>query len=160
MAFDLDERHFVLLSQLQECFPQVLIFDRLLASRFPSPFDPIINPAFIEGIGDVCAVGVYSNSAGLFQDLERLYDSRQLHAVIRGLWFCSGNDTFVAVEHQQAGPASGTRVAAAGTIGIQSYFLARHVSIGLKREIRRQDTTLDPCCSRRIDAEADPSGEE
>jgi len=37
----------------------------------------------------------------------------------------------MAIEHQESGPATRARIATAGAVGVEGYFLSCHVSLGL-----------------------------
>ena len=118
MAFDFDPRDLVPCGLLQEAFPQIFVFDRLFGCRAPPFALPVVEPSFVEGAGEVGAVGMEGDAAGLFECAQRFEGSRQFHAVIGGVWDSAAEDAFVPAIFQHRCPTTGAGVSGTATVGI------------------------------------------
>ena len=97
--------------------PKIGIFNGILIGRFPAPFLPALKP-FRNPFLDVLRVCPKLNCAALFEGFEGKNDSANLHAVIGSELFTPVNVLFMTAGSQDSSPASGSRIAFAGSICI------------------------------------------
>ncbi len=79
---------------------------------------PVVEPTFVEGAGEVGAVGMERDAAGLFERAQGFEGSRQFHAVIGGVWGSAAEDALVPAVFQHRRPATGAGVSGTATVCI------------------------------------------
>ena len=118
VAFDFDPRDLVPRGLFQEVFPQIFVFDRLFGCCAPPFALPVVEPTFVEGAGEVGAVGMERDAAGLFERAQGFEGSRQFHAVIGGVWGSAAEDALVPAVFQHRRPAAGAGISGTATVCI------------------------------------------
>lgn len=116
-------------NQLIQLLPKVNVLDRLLGGRLPAFGLPAHQPLG-HAFEHVLAVQVQGHRTGTFEGGQRLDDRRHLHAVVGGAHFTAKHLFFRAVGRAQQGtPATGARIAFAGTVCIDNHFVQSLVSL-------------------------------
>jgi hypothetical protein len=101
---------------VDQFLPKLGILDRLLVGRPPSVLPPFVDPAG-DPVADVIAVGVKLDPARLGKRLEPFDRSNKLHAIIGRQGLAAGDFAFLVAHSKERGPAPGTGVSAARTVG-------------------------------------------
>jgi hypothetical protein len=97
--------------------PKLNVFDRLLGCRAPTFGFPTMDP-FGDAFAHVFAVQIQRDFARTLEGLEPFDHGSQLHAVVGGAQFATKKFMHMLVRLQANAPATGARVAFAGTIGM------------------------------------------
>ncbi len=127
VAFHPHPVHVVALGLVQEGLPQPLVLDVVVGGGLPVVLLPAVEPALVEGVREVGAVGVEGNRRGLVERAQRFEGGGELHAVVGAVGLAAGQLVGVAavLGNEDGGPAAGAGVAAAGAVSVD-----RHVFLG------------------------------
>src|SRR6266540_2714068 len=118
VAGDLVPRDVVALDLRQQGLPQVAVLHGLLLRIAPAVVPPAEIPLVPEAVHHVGTVAVDGDLAAVLERAQTLDRGHELHALVRGGGRAAEDLGLAAVLDQDDGPAAGTRVAAAGAVGV------------------------------------------
>src|SRR6185295_16339694 len=101
--------------ELVEAPPEILVFHRLLVSRFPSLAFPGVDPLG-DALLNVLRIGMDVDPARALQRLEGADHRGELHPVVGGCGLAAEQFPFVILEKNP--PAARPRVSPAGAVGV------------------------------------------
>src|SRR5258708_6516098 len=102
-----------------ELLPQVHVLHRLLVGGAPAAALPLRQP-FADALLHVLRIGVDLDPARRLERFQRADDRGELHAIVGRLRLAAEQLPFLTVNLQDRAPASPTRVALAGSVGVDT----------------------------------------
>src|SRR5687768_14095054 len=122
MSFYPQPFDFMLIAQLVERAPEVLVLDRFVVRGAPAAFFPLMDPVADPEL-HILRIGVEPDAARLAQRFQRADDRRQLHAVVGGMRFAAEQLPRPAFVLQQRAPSARAGIALAGAIGVDLHYV-------------------------------------
>src|SRR5688572_10283440 len=110
--------HVVAPCLLDEALPEVAVGDGLAGGTHPAVLLPALVPAVAKAVHDICAVSVQMNGAAARDSRQRFDGTHQLHALVRGARFGTGERTLGPAVDDDRAPAPGAGITGARAVGV------------------------------------------